>query len=112
MGNLPLPLRFCSQARKKTNLPAEAIAYSPMEAANHIVPIPETFCCTFCLRATNEAVMGTCVYMQRANGISFIRLHIPWAILSREAELQKIKVAVKKVAFSHFYTLFMEHLRT
>ncbi|XP_019745909.1 anoctamin-1-like isoform X2 [Hippocampus comes] len=33
---------------------------------------------------------------ERANGISFIRLHIPWAILSREAELQKIKVAVKK----------------
>uniref|UniRef100_A0A3P8TF88 Anoctamin n=1 Tax=Amphiprion percula TaxID=161767 RepID=A0A3P8TF88_AMPPE len=26
----------------------------------------------------------------------FIRLHIPWPILSREAELQKIKVAVKK----------------
>ncbi|XP_054631169.1 anoctamin-2 isoform X1 [Dunckerocampus dactyliophorus] len=33
---------------------------------------------------------------ERANGISFIRLHIPWSILSREAELQKIKVAVKK----------------
>ncbi|XP_077425169.1 anoctamin-2 isoform X2 [Vanacampus margaritifer] len=33
---------------------------------------------------------------ERANGISFIRLHIPWTILSREAELQKIKVAVKK----------------
>lgn len=38
-----------------------------------------------------------CVYVQRANGIGFIRLHIPWPILSREAELQKIKVAVKKV---------------
>ncbi|XP_061781009.2 anoctamin-1 isoform X1 [Nerophis lumbriciformis] len=33
---------------------------------------------------------------ERASGISFIRLHIPWPILSREAELQKIKVAVKK----------------
>uniref|UniRef100_A0A672ILW6 Anoctamin n=1 Tax=Salarias fasciatus TaxID=181472 RepID=A0A672ILW6_SALFA len=33
---------------------------------------------------------------EKANGISFIRLHIPWSILSREAELQKIKVAVKK----------------
>uniref|UniRef100_A0A3Q2NVP6 Anoctamin n=1 Tax=Fundulus heteroclitus TaxID=8078 RepID=A0A3Q2NVP6_FUNHE len=33
---------------------------------------------------------------ERLNGISFIRLHIPWTILSREAELQKIKVAVKK----------------
>ncbi|CAN9499264.1 unnamed protein product [Ophioblennius macclurei] len=33
---------------------------------------------------------------ERANGISCIRLHIPWSILSREAELQKIKVAVKK----------------
>ncbi|XP_061679229.1 anoctamin-1 [Syngnathoides biaculeatus] len=33
---------------------------------------------------------------ERANGITFIRLHIPWTILSREAELQKIKVAVKK----------------
>ncbi|XP_037110243.1 anoctamin-2 isoform X1 [Syngnathus acus] len=33
---------------------------------------------------------------ERPNGISFIRLHIPWTILSREAELQKIKVAVKK----------------
>ncbi|XP_061534252.1 anoctamin-2 isoform X1 [Phycodurus eques] len=33
---------------------------------------------------------------ERANSISFIRLHIPWTILSREAELQKIKVAVKK----------------
>ncbi|CAL8262166.1 unnamed protein product [Merluccius merluccius] len=29
-------------------------------------------------------------------GVAFIRLHIPWPILSREAELQKIKVAVKK----------------
>uniref|UniRef100_A0A3B4UE69 Anoctamin n=1 Tax=Seriola dumerili TaxID=41447 RepID=A0A3B4UE69_SERDU len=33
---------------------------------------------------------------ERSNGIGFIRLHIPWPILSREAELQKIKVAVKK----------------
>ncbi|XP_075998710.1 anoctamin-1 [Genypterus blacodes] len=33
---------------------------------------------------------------ERAQGIGFIRLHIPWPILSREAELQKIKVAVKK----------------
>ncbi|XP_068579060.1 anoctamin-2 [Cebidichthys violaceus] len=33
---------------------------------------------------------------ERANGLGFIRLHIPWPILSREAELQKIKVAVKK----------------
>uniref|UniRef100_A0A674PC29 Anoctamin n=1 Tax=Takifugu rubripes TaxID=31033 RepID=A0A674PC29_TAKRU len=35
---------------------------------------------------------------ERPNGIRFIRLHIPWPILSREAELQKIKVAVKKVS--------------
>uniref|UniRef100_A0A3Q1FVN9 Anoctamin n=1 Tax=Acanthochromis polyacanthus TaxID=80966 RepID=A0A3Q1FVN9_9TELE len=33
---------------------------------------------------------------ERSNCLSFIRLHIPWPILSREAELQKIKVAVKK----------------
>ncbi|XP_045893464.1 anoctamin-1 isoform X1 [Micropterus dolomieu] len=33
---------------------------------------------------------------ERSSGIGFIRLHIPWPILSREAELQKIKVAVKK----------------
>ncbi|XP_069018730.1 anoctamin-2 [Embiotoca jacksoni] len=33
---------------------------------------------------------------ERANGLGFIRLHIPWSILSREAELQKIKVPVKK----------------
>ncbi|XP_037621945.1 anoctamin-2 [Sebastes umbrosus] len=33
---------------------------------------------------------------ERANGQGFIRLHIPWPILSREAELQKIKVAVRK----------------
>uniref|UniRef100_A0A3Q3C729 Anoctamin n=1 Tax=Haplochromis burtoni TaxID=8153 RepID=A0A3Q3C729_HAPBU len=33
-----------------------------------------------------------------SNGMGFIRLHIPWSILSREAELQKIKVAVKKVS--------------
>lgn len=39
-----------------------------------------------------------CVCVQRPNGIRFIRLHIPWPILSREAELQKIKVAVKKVS--------------
>uniref|UniRef100_A0A3Q3WNY6 Anoctamin n=1 Tax=Mola mola TaxID=94237 RepID=A0A3Q3WNY6_MOLML len=31
-----------------------------------------------------------------SKGLGFIRLHIPWPILSREAELQKIKVAVKK----------------
>ncbi|CAL9695334.1 unnamed protein product [Knipowitschia caucasica] len=33
---------------------------------------------------------------ERVHGIRFLRLHIPWPILSREAELQKIKVAVKK----------------
>ncbi|XP_068595246.1 anoctamin-1 [Brachionichthys hirsutus] len=33
---------------------------------------------------------------ERSNGLGIIRLHIPWPILSREAELQKIKVAVKK----------------
>ncbi|KAE8296344.1 Anoctamin-1 Discovered on gastrointestinal stromal tumors protein 1 [Larimichthys crocea] len=33
---------------------------------------------------------------ERSNGMRCIRLHIPWLILSREAELQKIKVAVKK----------------
>uniref|UniRef100_A0AAZ3PYZ0 Anoctamin n=1 Tax=Oncorhynchus tshawytscha TaxID=74940 RepID=A0AAZ3PYZ0_ONCTS len=32
----------------------------------------------------------------RSQGIGFIRLHVPWATLSREAELQKIKVPVKK----------------
>uniref|UniRef100_A0A8C6SVW8 Anoctamin n=1 Tax=Neogobius melanostomus TaxID=47308 RepID=A0A8C6SVW8_9GOBI len=32
----------------------------------------------------------------KSYGIRFIRLHIPWPILSREAELQKIKVPVKK----------------
>lgn len=37
------------------------------------------------------------VSAQRSQGVGFIRLHIPWPILSREAELQKIKVAVKKV---------------
>uniref|UniRef100_A0A673AEM2 Anoctamin n=1 Tax=Sphaeramia orbicularis TaxID=375764 RepID=A0A673AEM2_9TELE len=35
---------------------------------------------------------------ERSNGLGFIRLHIPWSILSREAELQKIKVPVKKVS--------------
>lgn len=39
-----------------------------------------------------------CADVQRSNGMGFIRLHIPWSILSREAELQKIKVAVKKVS--------------
>ncbi|XP_067356414.1 anoctamin-1 [Channa argus] len=33
---------------------------------------------------------------ERSHGVGFIRLHIPWPILCREAELQKIKVAVKK----------------
>uniref|UniRef100_UPI0037E7E5E4 anoctamin-2 n=1 Tax=Semicossyphus pulcher TaxID=241346 RepID=UPI0037E7E5E4 len=33
---------------------------------------------------------------ERLNSIRFLRLHIPWQILSREAELQKIKVPVKK----------------
>ncbi|XP_041650613.1 anoctamin-1 [Cheilinus undulatus] len=33
---------------------------------------------------------------EKLNSLRFIRLHIPWPILSREAELQKIKVAVKK----------------
>uniref|UniRef100_A0A8C5E2B3 Anoctamin n=1 Tax=Gouania willdenowi TaxID=441366 RepID=A0A8C5E2B3_GOUWI len=34
---------------------------------------------------------------EKASGLMFIRLHIPWPILSREAELEKIKVAVKKL---------------
>uniref|UniRef100_A0A673AEP8 Anoctamin n=1 Tax=Sphaeramia orbicularis TaxID=375764 RepID=A0A673AEP8_9TELE len=38
---------------------------------------------------------------ERSNGLGFIRLHIPWSILSREAELQKIKVPVKKVSILH-----------
>ncbi|XP_034542287.1 anoctamin-2 [Notolabrus celidotus] len=33
---------------------------------------------------------------ERLNSLRFLRLHIPWPTLSREAELQKIKVAVKK----------------
>ncbi|CAJ1056811.1 anoctamin-1 [Xyrichtys novacula] len=33
---------------------------------------------------------------EKSNCLRFLRLHIPWTILSREAELQKIKVAVKK----------------
>ncbi|KAM8861776.1 anoctamin-1 isoform 1-T1 [Synchiropus picturatus] len=33
---------------------------------------------------------------EKSSGIFFIRLHVPWPILSREAELQKIKVPVKK----------------
>uniref|UniRef100_A0A8D3CP70 Anoctamin n=1 Tax=Scophthalmus maximus TaxID=52904 RepID=A0A8D3CP70_SCOMX len=41
--------------------------------------------------------LEVCVLAHGSNGIGFIRLHIPWPILSREAELQKIKVAVKKV---------------
>ncbi|XP_046890633.1 anoctamin-2 [Hypomesus transpacificus] len=32
----------------------------------------------------------------KSQGIGFIRLHVPWPTLSREAELQKIKVSVKK----------------
>lgn len=48
--------------------------------------------------------VDVCFYMQRANGLGFIRLHIPWPILSREAELQKIKVPVKKVS-GRFHTL-------
>uniref|UniRef100_A0A8C4DK01 Anoctamin n=1 Tax=Dicentrarchus labrax TaxID=13489 RepID=A0A8C4DK01_DICLA len=49
---------------------------------------------------------------ERANGLGFIRLHIPWSILSREAELQKIKVAVKKVSnltqsFTHLCLLHL-----
>uniref|UniRef100_A0A669DPL6 Anoctamin n=1 Tax=Oreochromis niloticus TaxID=8128 RepID=A0A669DPL6_ORENI len=44
---------------------------------------------------------------ERSNGMGFIRLHIPWSILSREAELQKIKVAVKKVSsFTQSFELF------
>ncbi|XP_072290998.1 anoctamin-1-like isoform X2 [Eucyclogobius newberryi] len=38
---------------------------------------------------------------ERTHGIRFLRLHIPWTILSREAELQKIKVAVKKKCDLH-----------
>uniref|UniRef100_A0A6Q2X3Z7 Anoctamin n=1 Tax=Esox lucius TaxID=8010 RepID=A0A6Q2X3Z7_ESOLU len=32
----------------------------------------------------------------KSQGIGFIRLHVPWTTLSREAELQKIKVPIKK----------------
>lgn len=49
--------------------------------------------------------VNVCVYVQRSNGMRCIRLHIPWLILSREAELQKIKVAVKKVG-SFIYTFW------
>uniref|UniRef100_A0A3Q1C516 Anoctamin n=1 Tax=Amphiprion ocellaris TaxID=80972 RepID=A0A3Q1C516_AMPOC len=44
---------------------------------------------------------------ERSNCLSFIRLHIPWPILSREAELQKIKVAVKK--FIHCLCVYRKY---
>lgn len=49
------------------------------------------------------------VCVQRSNGIRFIRLHIPWPILSREAELQKIKVAVKKVSGFTLEKWWLDH---
>ena len=48
----------------------------------------------------------------QVHGVAFIRLHIPWPILSREAELQKIKVAVKKVRSQHTHTRIHAHMHT